>query len=82
MNEPWLYFANLFYKDTKCKKTQKQPNFALVFIMSNVFVLLFFIFFISPDPGKGFWKARSHAKLLLKVKISIGFGFRLTSSKS
>lgn len=61
---------------------QKNPNFALVFIMSNMFVLL--SLFISPDPGEGFWKAstpRSHAKLL-KVKIRIGFGFRLTSSKS
>lgn len=70
-----------FIKTLNAKKPKKQPNFALVFIMSNVFVLLFF-YFISPDPGKGFWKARSHAKLLLKVKISIGFGFRLTSSKS
>lgn len=29
------------------KKLKKQPNFALVFIMSNVFVLLFFILFLQ-----------------------------------
>lgn len=32
-----------FIKTLNAKKTKKQPNFALVFIMSNVFVLLFFI---------------------------------------
>lgn len=70
-----------FIKTLNAKKTKKTTQLcSCLYYVKCVCTPIFY--FISPDPGKGFWKARSHAKLLLKVKISIGFGFSLTSSKS